>query len=269
MKKKVLNLLAAIFFIYLILIALMYLMQRNMMYYPTLNKPDIPAAKVTGLHEIRTTTEDGLDLFGWYKPAQEGKQTIVWFHGNGSNVEITTYRALPYLKAGYGLLAVEYRGYASNKGSPSEQGFYKDARAFMAWLNRNEVADDSIILYGESIGSGVAVQMATEHEVHTLILDSPFSSMSDVASSHYPIAPVKWLLLDKYDSYLKIGDIKSPLILVHGTADAIVPYKFGKKLYEAAPQPKTMMSIEGGGHNNLDDFDIAYKIITILSEEKP
>ncbi|HEU4838165.1 MAG TPA: alpha/beta hydrolase [Micavibrio sp.] len=239
-----------------------------MMYITSAAKPSLQDAGVAGLKEISVKTDDGLVLFGWHKaPYPPSKPTIVWFHGNASNVGITTWRALPYLKQGYGLLAVEYRGYAGNPGAPTEQGLYKDGRAFIEWLKAEGVAENNIIVYGESIGSGPAVQMAKEYpSLHTLILESPLTSTMDAAAFHYPYIPVKWLIKDRYENIPKIKDIKSPLILIYGDRDRVIPHRLGEALFKAAPEPKSLIVIEGGDHNNLDDFHVADKIISLLSE---
>lgn len=268
MIRKVAVFFCSILFIYVVLIGLMFFMQRNMMYITSSAKPSVKDVGVIGLEEISVQTEDGLSLFGWYKaPYPLSNPTIVWFHGNASNVGITTWRAFPYLKQGYGLLAVEYRGYAGNAGAPTEQGLYQDGRAFIEWLKAKGAGDKDIILYGESIGSGIAVQMAVEYPaIHTLILESPFTSTVDAAAFHYPYVPVKWLIHDRYENIGKIKDIKSPLIVTYGDRDRVIPHRLGEAPFNAAPEPKSLIVIEGGDHNNLDDFGVADKIIALLSE---
>ncbi len=268
MKRKMLAIIGAVLVIYAVLIGLMFFLQRNLMYIAGSEKPSLEQAGIVGLEEAVVQTEDDFILYGWYKaPASKDKPTIVWFHGNASTVAITAMRAQPYIKAGYGLLAVEYRGYAGNPGSPTEQGIYKDARAFIDWLKKNGTDENNIVLYGESIGSGPAVQMATEYpSLHALVLESPFTSTVDAAAFHYPFAPVKWLLKDRYENIAKIKNIKAPLIVVYGDKDRIIPHRLGKELFEAAPEPKSLVLIEGGDHNDLDSFGVSDKIISLLSE---
>lgn len=268
MMRKMLATVGAVLIIYLTLIGLMYLLQRNLMYVTGNEKPSLEQTGITGLDEVVVQTDDDFILYGWYKkPETPQKPTIVWFHGNASNVGITTIRAKPYIKEGYGLLAVEYRGYAGNPGAPTEQGLYKDARAFINWLKDNGTDENNIILYGESIGSGPAVQMATEYAaLRTLVLESPFTSTVDAATVHYPFAPVKWLLKDRYENLTKIKNIKTPLIVAYGNKDRIIPHALGEQLFRAAPEPKSLILIEGGDHNDLDSFNIADKIISLLSE---
>ena len=268
MMRKMLSIVGAVIFIYIVLIGLMYALQRNLMYIAGDSKPSLEQTGIVGLDEVVVQTEDDFILYGWYKkPATPQKPTIVWFHGNASNVGITAQRAKPYLKEGYGLLAVEYRGYAGNPGSPTEQGIYKDARAFINSLKESGTEENNIILYGESIGSGPAVQMATEYSaLRGLVLESPFTSTVDAASFHYPFAPVKWLIKDRYENLAKIKDIKTPLIVVYGNKDRVIPYTLGEKLFASAPEPKSLILIDGGDHNDLDGFGVADKIISLLSE---
>ncbi len=261
------TILSYVAFMFLGLIVLAYVGQRSMMYFPTKVKPSITDTGIIGLEEIQVKTEDGLALYGWYlKPITKQKPTVVWFHGNASNVGMSALEMVLYLKAGYGILLPEFRGYAGNPGSPSEQGFYKDGRAFLDWLKESGTDENAIIVIGESIGSGTAVQLATEYSLHTLVLKSPFTSMTDVGVIHYPYLPVSLLLKDRYDNLSKIKKIKSPLIVVHGTADNIVPYRLGETLFNAAPEPKSMITIEGAGHNNMHEFNASDKIVGVLAE---
>jgi len=268
MIRKMFQIVGSIAFVYILLCVMMYVMQRSMMYITSPQKPSLTESGVKGMEEISVTTEDGLELFGWYKaPFPPEKPTIVWLHGNASNVALTTAQAFAYLKAGYGLLAVEYRGYAGNPGRPSEEGLYKDSRAFIEWLKSRGTKENNIILYGESIGSGPALQMAMEYPaLNTIILQSPFTTMIEAVRKHYPYMPNKWLVKDKYDNFSKIDKIKAPLIVVQGTEDFIIPYSHGVKLYEAAPEPKSLITIEGGGHNDMYDQKAADKILSVLTE---
>lgn len=268
MIRIVLTVLGSILFIYVLLIAMMYFMQRNMMYIPSPAKPSLQQAGIAGLREITVNTPDGLSLYSWYKPASSPENpTIVWFHGNASNVYITAMRTRPYMENGYGLLAVEYRGYSGNPGSPTEQGLYADARAHIAWLMQNGVPENNIVVYGESIGTGPAVQMAVEFPaLRAVVLESPFTSTIDAAAFHYPFAPVKWLIKDRYENLSKIQNVKSPIVIVYGDLDGVIPHSMGAKLFKEAPEPKSLIVIPGGGHNNLDQFGVSEKVMSLLSE---
>lgn len=267
--KKVAGMLISLLIILTVFIGTLYFAQRSMIYVPAKQKPSIGQSNIAGLEEIIVRTKDGLSLFAWYKaPRTQDTPTILWFHGNASNVGITALRAIPFAEQGYGLLLAEYRGYASNPGKPTEEGLYNDARAYMNYLMAEKsVPENAIIIYGESIGSGPAVQMATENQgIHTLILEAPMSALLEIAAFHYPYLPSNLLLKDRYDNLSKIGGIKSPLILIHGERDTVIPFALGKKLFNAAPEPKSMITLPDAGHNDLFHFGAPERILSILAE---
>lgn len=263
-----LNILAYAGLIYFSLVGGLFLSQRDLIYFPTQERPLVQNAGIIGLEEISVRTQDGLDLYGWYKPSlTDNGPVLVWFHGNASNIGWSASRAKPYIDAGYGILLTEYRGYSRNPGKPSEDGLYQDARAFLSWLEQQDIMQDRIILYGESIGSGPAVQMALEYPgVRALVLESPFTSLLDIASSNYPFIPVQYFLKDRYDNLSKIKSVTRPTIFIHGAQDSVVPYSLGKRLFEAANEPKTMITIPDGDHNTMDNASLAEKVISSLSE---
>lgn len=238
-----------------------------MIYIYNAEKPDAEIARALDVIPVTVKTEDGLALTGWYKPARVNMPTIIRFHGNASNVRWNMEAMTPYIEQGYGALSAEYRGYSGNPGKPTEQGLYKDAHAYMQWLQSQGILTNNIIVYGESVGTGPAVQIAVDYpNLNRLILQTPFTGLADAAKVHYPFLPVGLLLKDRYENILKIREIKTPLIVVHGTKDAVIPYAQGKALYDAAPEPKSFITVEGAGHNDLDNFKISEKILSALSE---
>lgn len=244
-----------------------YIDQRSMIYIRTKEQKDISAAPIDGIVEIKVQTEDGLTLTGWYKPARVNMPTMLRFHGNASNMLWSMQAMAPYIEQGYGALSAEYRGYSGNPGKPSEEGLYKDADAYFQWLRAQGILTNNIIVYGESIGTGPAVELAVRYpKLHMLVLQSPFTSLSDAAAMHYPYFPVQWLLKDRYDSLAKIEKIASPLLIVHGTNDRVIPYRLGKALFNAAPEPKSLITVDGADHNDLENFHIDEKILSALSE---
>ena len=249
---------------YLFLILCLYVFQRPMIFVATPFKPEPPP----GVREISAVTTDGLTLYGWFvPPATADNPVLIRFHGNASNAAWSYERAEPFIAAGYGVLIAAYRGYAGNPGKPDEAGLINDARAFIEWAMEQGVEQERIVLYGESLGSGPAVAMAGEYQnLRALILEAPFTSLADVAARLYPFAPVRILLKDRFDNLSRIGDISTRLIVAHGTADRVVPYSLGERLFRAAPEPKTMITIEGGGHNDLHERDISAKILKILEQ---
>ena len=254
---------------YILIIAALYLFQRNLIYFPERSKPDIAKSGVSGMMEFSVVTGDGINLTGWYMPARPGKPTIALFHGNAQNHAYRTYKSLEYIKAGYGVLLAGYRGYGGNEGKASEQGFYSDARAYLAQLKTLHISDKNLIIYGESIGSGVAVQMASEYpETKALVLESPYTSTVDVGAKQFFFAPVRLMMKDRYESIKKIKGFKGKTIVVHGRADKIIPFNFGQQLYEAANSPKKMIVYENAGHNDLYQYGAAADILAALGEAK-
>ncbi len=239
-----------------------YLAQRRMMYFPAKHLPTPIEAGLAVAHTVKLQTGDGLDLVAWHIPPHispgpgTNHPTIVYLHGNGGNIAGRVHRARPLVTKGYGLLLVEYRGYGGNPGVPTESGLYADARAGLAFLQSEGVSPAQIVLLGESLGSGVAVQMAAElgragTPVAGLVLEAPYTSTTDVAAAAYWFLPVRWLLKDRFESLDKIGDIKTPLLVIHGEHDRTIPVALGKRLFAAAPEPRTGVFIDGAGHNDL------------------
>jgi uncharacterized protein len=234
-----------------VLLAGLYFGQRRLIYMP--NPHPITPSDI-GAREFKMVdlkTRDNLTLKSWYHKAQSSKQTLLYLHGNAGNVANRVVLVQSYIKHGYGVLLLSYRGYAGNPGTPTEQGLYNDARAAIEFLQQQHVSYKDIILFGESIGTGVAVQMATEYPVAAIILQSPYSSLVDVAKYHYPFMPVEFLMKDRFDSIDKISQVRQPLLVLHGERDTIVPIKFGEKLFEKANKPKVFKRYPEFGHNNI------------------
>jgi fermentation-respiration switch protein FrsA (DUF1100 family) len=242
---------------YLALVGGMYVFQRNMLYVPSGATPSPVASGVPEMEVVKLTTSDGLELSSWYRPAEDNRPTIVYFHGNGGHIGYRGANVRPYLDTGFGLLLVSYRGYGGNPGSPNEEGLYLDGRAAMAFLAAREVPPARTVLYGESLGTGVAVHIAAEqarasHPVGALVLEAPLTSTADVGAHHYPWAPVRWLMKDRFESIAKIAEVGTPVFIFHGERDRVVPIRFGRALFDAAVEPKEGLWIPGGNHENLD-----------------
>ena len=217
------------------------------------------------MREVAIETSDGLSLLAWYRPAQNGHETLAFFHGNAGGLGMRADKIRPYLDAGYGVLLPAYRGYGGNPGAPDEQGLYRDGRAALAYLTGNGVAAGGIVLHGESLGTGIAVQMATEYPVAALILEAPFTSMPAAAQYHYFWLPAKWLVRDRYDNLEKIDRVDAPLLIVHGEADRVVPTEMGRRLFEAAREPKQVRILAGAGHVDGDEFGLAGATLPFLA----
>ncbi|MFP3944088.1 MAG: alpha/beta hydrolase [Alphaproteobacteria bacterium] len=232
---------------YAVIVVLAFAFQRNLLYFPPGPNPPPPP----GLERVEIPTDDGLILTHWYRPPAPGAAVVVKFHGNASSIADSADLLLPLLEDGQGALLAEYRGYGGNPGRPTEAGLVADGRVLLKWLAEKGIGAERIVLYGRSLGSGVAVRLAAEAGAAGLVLESPFSSVVDVAGAHYPLLPVRWLVHDRWDSMAVIGRVRAPLLVVHGERDRVVPIRFGRKLFAAASEPKQFAAIPAAGHNDL------------------
>jgi len=203
----------------------------------------------TEIKKVKITTEDKIDLIGWFYNKDIKKfKTIVFFHGNAGLLNNRTYKLNHFKDLNVNFLIIAWRGFNGNKGKPNELGLYEDAKSAVRWLNIKGVKDENIILYGESLGTAIAVEIAQNKRYAGLILESPFTSMVNMGKKYYPFFPVSLLLKDKFESYKKINKISIPVLIIHGKVDKIVPYAMGKKMYELANEPKFFYSQEYGDH---------------------
>ena len=262
--QRVMGWLIAAFVAYAAVVALVFVFQRSLQYFPSTDARD--AAERTGglMQTVTYRTEDGLQLSAWFRPPRDGLPTLVRFHGNGGQHGDRAGSMQPYMARGYGVLLASYRGYGGNPGKPTEDGLYADGRAALAWLASQGIDDGEIVLYGESLGTGVAVQMATEHDIAGLVLEAPFTSAVDIGQAAYRWLPVRLLMWDRFDNLSKIGRVSMPLLLIHGEADRVIATRFGRRLFEAANEPKTAVFIPNGGHSDLDFHGIAETVLTFL-----
>jgi uncharacterized protein len=227
----------------------MYVFQRKLQYYAE-NKGLTPErVGVVGATVETLTTPDGEKIIVWYAPAAEGKPTILYFHGNAGEIGDRPLRFNYYHSRGLGVAYVSYRGYGGSTGSPTEQGLITDANTAYDWLIAKGVAPQNIALLGESLGSGVAVQIAAQKQVGAVALNAPYTSTADVAARIYWWLPVRVLMQDQYKSIDFIADVKAPLLVVHGDQDILIPLEFGKRLFAAANEPKEIEIIQGFGHD--------------------
>ncbi len=199
------------------------------------------------------TTADGEKVIVWHVPAKPDRPVVLFFHGNGDFLAGRVRRFKGITSDGTGLVALSFRGYAGSTGSPSEQGLLQDAAAAYAFTKARYAAD-RIVVWGFSLGTGVAVAVASEHPIGKLILEAPYTSTVDVAASLLPIVPVSLLMRDQFHSDQRIGEVKVPLLIMHGESDPAIPIRFGERLFGMANEPKQFVRFPGGGHENLDDF---------------
>ncbi len=247
-------------------VALMFFFQRSLMYHPSAHLLEPAGYGVPEMSEVTLNTGDGLALTAWYRAAQDGRQTIAYLHGNGGHIGHRAGKVKAYLNAGYGLLLIGYRGYGTNPGRPTEENLIEDGMAGLKFLENSGVVINQIVLYGESLGTGVATALAQRQDVSALILEAPFTSIADVAQHHYFYLPARYLVKDRFDSGQRIRRLKAPLLIIHGERDRIVPWKFGRALFDLAPEPKSFISMPIASHNNLYEFGTAAEVIEFMKQ---
>lgn len=239
---------------YLGVLALLFVKQRGMLFpIPTRERTSPQAAGFPEAEEHVLTAEDGEKVIVWHVPAKPGRPVILYFHGNGDYLAGRVSRLRAMTSDGIGLVALSYRGYAGSSGSPSEHGILLDAAAAYAFTTARYAAE-RIVVWGFSLGTGVAVALASEHPVGKLILEAPYTSTADIAGSALPYVPVRWLMRDQFRSDERIAQVRVPLLVMHGTDDPVIPIVFGERLFALANEPKRLVRFAGGGHDNLDDF---------------
>lgn len=245
-------------------LALMYVFQRSLMYFPDPARTPPGSAGLPEAAEVVLTTADGESLVAWHVPARESMPVILYFHGNAGALDLRVARFRWLIAEGYGLVALSYRGYGGSSGKPSEAGFLLDADAAYQFTAARYPAR-RVVLWGESLGTGVAVALAATQEAGALILDAPFTSAADVGAAAYPFVPVRWFIKDTFRSDRRIGRVRAPLLILHGERDRIVPIRFGEKLFALANEPKRMVRFPLGGHVDLDDFGAAGPVKEFLA----
>jgi fermentation-respiration switch protein FrsA (DUF1100 family) len=238
---------------YIALVALMYVVQRVLMYFPETFRTAPAEAGFPQAEEVVLDTADGERIIVWHVPPREGRPVLLYFHGNGGSLRYRVDRFGALTAHGEGLVALSYRGYGGSTGSPTEDGLIDDARAVYEFAVARYPAD-KLVLWGESLGSGVAIALAVERKVSRLVLEAPFLSAADIAAGAYPFIPVRWLMKDQFRSDLRVDKVTAPVLIVHGDRDRVVPIASGQALYRLITSPKRFVRIAGGGHENLGAF---------------
>ena len=252
--------------IYLLVLVLLFTMQRSLVFQPNPNRIELSAANLPDVREVMLETNAGEKLICWFGPARQGQPTFLYFHGNGGNIGNRQASFKQLMAKGFGVFMLGYPGYGGSDGSPSEDAFMEAAQLSYDHLIDQGIPASDIVLYGQSLGSCVAVQMAARVGTRALVLVSPMRSVLDVASSQYPYLPVRWLLRDPFRSDLHIDDVWEPLLVIHGDRDRIIPISQGQSLFERAAEPKVFETVAHAGHNNLYDFSIVDRIERFLDQ---
>jgi len=239
--------------VYISVLIVLFIFQRNLMYLPNENNYFGDKLEVE-IKKVKITTSDNINLLGWFHNKDLKKfKTIVYFHGNAGKLDNRIYKLNYFKNMDVNFLIIAWRGFSGNKGKPSEEGLYEDGKSTIEWLKNLGVTEKDIIIYGESLGTGIATEIAQNNNFAGLILETPFTSMIEAAKNFYPYIPVGLLLKDKYKNDKKMKNINIPLLVMHGEADQIVPFWMGKTIYEIANQPKYSYFTEYDDH--MMEFD--------------
>jgi uncharacterized protein len=231
--------------------ALAYFAQRSLMYFPDRTRTAPAAAGLRQAEEVELATSDGERVIAWHVAPRGERPVVLYFHGNGGALAWRADRFARTVADGTGLVALSYRGYGGSTGRPSEAGLLQDAEATYAFAAARYPAE-RLVLYGESLGTGVAVALAAEHKVSKVILEAPFTSAVDVGAAAYPFLPVRLLMHDTFRSDQRIGKVTAPVLVIHGARDNVVRIAFGERLYALITAPKKFVRLPEGHHSDLD-----------------
>jgi fermentation-respiration switch protein FrsA (DUF1100 family) len=228
-----------------------YFGQRKLIYFPDRTRVEPSQAGLPDVEEKVLKTPDGQRIIVWYGKAQPGQPTLLYFHGNGGGLVDRAERIRRFMNEGWGVYMMAYRGYSGSSGVPTEASNIADARLAYGALVLEGVSPESIIAYGESLGSGVAARVAVERPVGRLILEAPYTSAVAVGAKAYPYLPVSYLLRDRYETDKVIKQVHVPLLILHGERDGVIPVEMGRELARLANEPKRVVVFPNAGHNNL------------------
>jgi fermentation-respiration switch protein FrsA (DUF1100 family) len=250
---------------YVVGVAALYVFQRALLY-PAISTHTTPAeAGFPQAEEVVLDTSDREKVIAWHVPPKPDKLIILYFHGNGEIVAWRAVRHRQLVSDGTGLLALSYRGYMGSSGHPTEDGLRRDAEAAYDFaVSRYDV--NRIVVWGHSLGSGVAVRLASERPIRKLILEAPYTSTVDVAASLFPFVPVRLLMRDQFRSDQRIGSVTAPVLILHGERDNAIPIAFGERMFSLAREPKRFVRFADGGHIDLDDHGALQVVRSFLAE---
>lgn len=250
MVSTLLKVVIALAGLYALVVGATYYLQRKLLYFPDTRRTPPDSLGLAGVNEIALRTPDGETVVAWYAAAASGQPTLLYFHGNAGSLANRAERFAKYVALGRGVLMMTYRGYGGSSGQPSEKANVADAMLAYEHLRGMGVAASDIILYGESLGTGVAVQVATRHEAGGMVLDAPYTSIVDVAEEVYPFLPSRWLMTDRYETLRHLLGVSAPMLIIHGEADRVIPVEMGRAVAKAARGPAELVTFPGAGHSD-------------------
>ncbi len=238
--------------VYAAIVALIWFFQDRLIYLPQMGREVVstPIAFGAPYDDFTLATEDGEKLNAWWVPVASPRGAVLLLHGNAGNISHRIAYALMFRSLGYATLLVDYRGYGKSSGTPSEAGTYRDADAAWRWLTVTRgIAERDIVVFGESLGGGVASQLAAGHAPRALVLASTFTSAVDLGAEIYPFLPVRLISRYRYPTLDRLPEVDAPVLIIHSPGDDIIPFAHGQRLYAAAREPKAFLEITGG-HND-------------------
>ncbi len=236
----------AIFIFLVFIFAYLKYFEKKGIYYPTKEIILTPADTGLKYEDIFFQTEEGLSLNGWFIPSQNPRGTLLFCHGNAGNISYRVEIIQIFNKLNLNVFIFDYRGYGKSQGRPSEEGLYRDVRAAYNYLlSREDIDKEKIVIYGKSIGANVAINLASKVEAAALIADGGFTSAYDMGRKLFPCLPIKWIIAVRYDAESDIKSVSIPKLIIHSRDDEIIPFKLGRKLFEAAPEPKEFYQMQG------------------------
>jgi uncharacterized protein len=234
--------------IYVMALAVVYISQNTLLYGADPTHVSPHALGLQDIDELQIQTADHETIKAWYHPAPDASPTILFCHGKGGTMATRADRFKYYVAQGWGVMFFDYRGFGGSTGKPSATGLSMDAEAAYDWLIARGVKSENLLVAGESLGTGVAITLATTRPVAAISLQAAYSSIVDIAVQRYRWAPVRWLLRDAFDMTKIIGSIRAPILFQHGDQDHTIPIGFAQRLYALAPAPKTWINHPAGGH---------------------
>ncbi|MFN3626057.1 MAG: alpha/beta hydrolase [Hyphomicrobium sp.] len=269
--QLIMKLAMGLFAFYAVIAVAAFVLQRRLMYFPDPDRVSPASFNLPGVKERIIDAPDGARLISWYAPPAPGQPTILYFHGNAGNLASRSERVRRYVSRGYGVLFLSYRSYGGSSGDPSERANVADAKLAYDSLIEDGTDPDDIFVYGESLGSGVAVQLAAENEIGGLVLDAPYTTIVDVAALAYPYLPVRPFMFDRYETMRYLPRVRAPLLVLHGEADRVIPVDMGKAVYAAANAPKEIVTFPRAGHSDhhvYGSYDELFRWIDALTKER-
>ena len=235
---------------YILICLLLYIFQKHLIYFPDKQLVFTPDIALLEYEDIYMQTRDGLKIHGWYIPADSAERVLIFCHGNAGNISHRIASIQIFHQLGLNILIFDYRGFGRSEGTPDEQGTYLDAEAAWHYLTESKgYRASQIVVFGRSLGTGIASWLAREKRPSSLILESSFTSMPDLAARLYPLFPARWLSRYSYPTRENLKHLSLPVLFIHSPGDEIIPYELGRENYAIAREPKTFLEISGS-HND-------------------